>query len=65
MISYFICDDVFFNRNWAGACWNCWVGLLALDVGHLCKKQETKNIDGGSPVTSLMPKSVLKKRSTA
>ena len=48
-----------FNRNWAGACWNCWAGPLNLDVGLLCKKQETKRIGRGSPVASLMPKSVL------
>ena len=34
-----IIDDVFFNRNWAGACWGRWAGLelllgrsLALDA---------------------------------
>ena len=31
MLSRLITDDVFFNRNWAGACWGRWAGpgLLA------------------------------------
>ena len=35
-------DDVFFNRNWAGACWNSWAGPLALDVGLLCKNKKQR-----------------------
>ena len=59
-------DDAFFNRNWAGACWNRWAGtgtfawpvrwLWTLDSSA---KQETKRIGEGSPVAAPMPKSVL------
>ena len=34
-------------------------GPVTLDVGLLCKNKKQKGIGGGSPVASLMPKSVL------
>ena len=43
-------DDAFFKWNWAGACWNCWAGPLALDVGPLCKNKEQKRIDKARPL---------------
>ena len=43
-------DDAFFNRNWAGACWNYWVGPLALDVGLLCKNEKSKGSTGARPL---------------
>ena len=59
-------DNAFFNRNWAGACWDRWAGigtaiglvrwLWTLDSSS---KAKTKRIGGGLPVASLMPKSVL------
>ena len=59
-------DDAFFNRNWDGACWGRWAGT-GTAAGLVCclwtldssAKAKTKRIDGGSPVASLMPKSVL------
>ena len=33
-------DGAFFDRNWAGTCWNCWAGLLFLDVGLSCKNKK-------------------------
>ena len=43
-------DDAFFNRNWAGASWNCWAGLLALDAGLLCKNKKPKGSTGARPL---------------
>ena len=43
-------DDTFFNRNWAGACWNHWAGPLALDVGILCKNKKQKGSAGACPL---------------
>ena len=43
-------DDAFFNRNWAGACWNRWVGLLDLSIGLLCKNKKQKGSAGASPL---------------
>ena len=43
-------DDVFFNRNWAGACWNHWTGPLALDVGLLCKNKKQRGSTGARPL---------------
>ena len=43
-------DGAFFNRNWAGASWNCWVGLLSLDVGFLCKNKKQKGSAGARPL---------------
>ena len=39
-------DDAFFNRNWAGASWNCWAGPLALNVGLICKNKKQKGLAG-------------------
>ena len=36
----------FFNRNWAGACWNRWAGPLDLGVGLLCKNTKQKGLAG-------------------
>ena len=44
------CDDAFFNRNWVGACWNHWVGPLALDVGLLCKNKKQRELTGAHPL---------------
>ena len=44
-------DDAFFNRNWAGTCWNCWVGLLALDVGLLYKNEKPRASTGARPLS--------------
>ena len=62
----FIYDDVFDNRNWAGACWGHWAGigtaarlvrwLWALNSSAKAKR---KRIGGGSHIASPMPKSVL------
>ena len=43
-------DDAFFNRNWDGACWNRWVGPLALDVGLLCKNKKQRGSAGARPL---------------
>ena len=43
-------DDAFFNRNWAGASWNCWVGPLALDARLLCKNKKPKGSAGTHPL---------------
>ena len=43
-------DDAFFNRNWAGACWNRWAGLLALDVGLLYKNKKQRGSAGARPL---------------
>ena len=65
-------DDAFSNRNWAEACWNRCAGplelSLALDAALPCKSKKQKKIDGSSPVTAPIAKSVLscgKKISTA
>ena len=59
-------DDAFFNKNWDGECWNCWAGTgtIAGSVRWLwtldsSAKKKKKRIDGDSPVSALMPKSVL------
>ena len=44
-------DDVFFNRNWVGECWNLWAGPLDLGVGHLYKNKKQK----GSAGARLLP----------
>ena len=46
----FLFDDVFFNRNWDRACWNCWAGPLALDVGLLCKNKKQRGSAGARPL---------------
>ena len=52
-------DDVFFQLDWAGACWGCWAGLQALDVAFLCKKNKKEEGPVGAlPVTASMPKLV-------
>ena len=43
-------NDVFFNRNWAGACWNHWAGPLALEVGLLCKNKKQRGSKGACPL---------------
>ena len=43
-------NDAFFNWNWAGACWNRWVGLLALDLGVLCKNKKQRGSAGARPL---------------
>ena len=43
-------DDAFFNRNWAGACWNHWAGSLALDVGLLCKNKKQRGSARARPL---------------
>ena len=43
-------DDVFFNRNWAGACWNRWASPLVLDVGLLCKNKKQRGSAGARPL---------------
>ena len=43
-------DDAFFNRNWAGASLNYWVGPLSLDVGFLCKNKKQKGSAGARPL---------------
>ena len=43
-------NDAFFNRNWAGACWNRWAGPLALDVGLLCKNKKQEDQRGTRPL---------------
>ena len=42
-------DDVFFNRNWAGACWDRWAGLLALDAALPCKNKKQRGSAGARP----------------
>ena len=68
-------DDAFFNRNWAGGCWDRWAGT-GTAVGPIrwlwmrCFPTKTNNKRGigrGSLVVTLMPKLVLscgEKRST-
>ena len=43
-------DDAFFNRNWAGACWDRWAGPLAMDVGLLCKNKKQRGSAGARPL---------------
>ena len=43
-------DDAFFNRNWAGASWNYWAGLLTLDAGLICKNKKPKGSTGARPL---------------
>ena len=43
-------NDAFFNRNWAGASWNCCVGQLALDAGLLYKNKKPKGSEGARPL---------------
>ena len=43
-------DDAFFNWNWAGACWDRWVGPLALDAALPCKKKKRKGSRGARPL---------------
>ena len=43
-------DDAFFNRNWAGAGWNRWVGPLVLDVGLLCKNKKQRRSARARPL---------------
>ena len=43
-------DDVFFNRNWAGACCNRWAGPLALNVGLLYKNKKQRGSAGARPL---------------
>ena len=43
-------DDAFFNRNWAGSCWNRWAGPLALDVELLCKNNKQRGSTGARPL---------------
>ena len=43
-------DDVFFNRNWAGAGWNRWASPLALDVGLFCKNKKQRGLARARPL---------------
>ena len=43
-------DDAFFNRNWAGVCWNRRAGPLALDVGLLYKNKKQRGSAGARPL---------------
>ena len=43
-------DDVFFNRNWTGACWNRWAGPLALDLGLLCNNKKQRGSAEARPL---------------
>ena len=36
---------IFFNRNWAGARWNCWAGPLTLNVRLPYENKKQKRID--------------------
>ena len=60
-------DDAFFNRNWAGACWNRWVGTETA-VGPVrwllmlrppAKTRNKRGIGEGSPAVTPMPKLVF------
>ena len=58
-------DDVFFNRNWTGACWGRWAELglplgqlLALDATLPCKNKRQRGSAGALPVAAPMLKSV-------
>ena len=43
-------DDVFFNRNWVGACWDRWAGPLALDAALPCKNKKRRGSAGARPL---------------
>ena len=43
-------DDVFFNRNWAGACWDRWAGPLAMDAVLPCKNKKQRGSAGACPL---------------
>ena len=43
-------DDAFFNRNWAGTCWNRWAGPLALEFRLLCKNKKQRGSAGARPL---------------
>ena len=43
-------DDAFFNRNWAGACWNRWASPLAMDAAFPCKNKKERGSAGARPL---------------
>ena len=40
------CDDAFFNRNWAGACWDRRADPLALGTALPCKSKKQRGSAG-------------------
>ena len=65
LILIILIDDVFFNRDWAGACRGRWAGpglladwVAAPDVALLCKIKKEEGSARALPVAAPMPKLV-------